>query len=449
MQKKHEGDTQVFEQDLPMETVLTLPENLTEHFILGKYLIISALTANWLVFSEKVEYSIFCLIRQRKSIGEIAKILMLATEEKVADVVAQILAKDFLANAKIFDKKNFQTTTIHLTNGCNLRCKTCYLKATVASKDECSASMWKKYLTNFKKSGGKIVTVTGGEVMTRKDFLEILCFAKSLKLKVVLLTNGTLITKINAQTICRICDEVQLSIDGPDEKSHDSIRGKGTFVRVMSALAMLSKYSRKYKCRIAIAMTPTPETLSAFKSHLGKFVKMVQKTINNDVFFRITPLLLEGRNIGCMSFIEQDNFRKEVIKICDKHLVKGWFDMLDTGAIVPNHKLCGCGLAESLSASANGEIKACDFIPTLVGTISDEISLTTKKLNEISNPMRVENIYPCKNCDLRYFCGGKCRVNLKMLPEGSITIPCDVAFRNQWYEKLVRINHYLFETNNQ
>ncbi len=433
---------EVFEEELPLDTVFVLPDGLKEHHVLGRYLIISPTTANWLVLADEAEHSVFCLIKQGKAIGAIVGSSPEITEEKVSCVVAQIVSKDFQATAIVEDKKNLETATIHITNGCNLRCTTCYLKSAIAAQDECTPDEWKSFLLRFKEVGGEVVTISGGEPMTRPDFFEILSYADELELKVVLLTNGTLINEKNVSDIGYSCDEVQISIDGPDKDTNDSIRGKGSFKKATAALIML----KDYPCKLAIAMTPTPKTLPIFKKGLAEFARWARKYVRQDIVFRVTPHLLEGRHIGCLSSEEQSVFHNEVVSVCNDQLQEGWFDMLDAAAIVSNRKTCGCGIGEFFMISHSGDIKTCVFSSESIGSIKHPLCVAVERLNNLRCSFRVENTRPCKDCDLRYFCGGKCRLESVKDDGGLNALSCGEAFRSEWYKRLVRVNPYVFES---
>lgn len=435
-------EEEVFEEDLPLDTVFVMPKGLTEHCVFGRYLIISPTTANWLVLADEVEYSIFCLLEQGKPIGEIFGSSPEFTEEKVVSVVTQIMAKDFRESATIEEKGNLDTATIHITNGCNLRCSTCYLKAAVALPDECTTGEWKYFLRQFKKSGGKVLTISGGEPMTRPDFFEILCFADEIGLQVVLLTNGTLINEINATAIGKKCCEIQISIDGPDEKTNDSVRGKGSFKKASNALMLL----KDFPCKLAIAMTPTPKTLPAFKKGLAKFARWARKYIRQDIVFRIASHLLEGRSTGCITSGQRSNFQNKVIAMCDDQLQKGWFAMLDAATIVPNRKSCGCGIGEFFMVSHNGDIKTCIFSSETIGNIKDPLCVAVEKLDRLRFSLRVDNMQPCKDCDLRYFCGGKCRLEIVKANAVLNILLCSESFCAEWYKRLIRVNSYVFES---
>lgn len=439
MQKDEEEG--VCEEELSLDTTLDFPKELTERPVLGKYLIISPRTANWLVLSDKAEYTAFCFLKRGKSIREVIGIYPELTEEKVTSVVTQIVAKEFHIPLAIKDKRSIETATIHITDGCNLRCKTCYKGAEKARADEMSTNDWIIFLRQFAELGGKIVTVSGGEPLERADCLEILETAKQLGLQVVLLTNGTLINEENARRIVKSCAEVQISIDGPNRETNDSIRGEGSYKLAIEALKLVCCST----CHISIAMTPTPKTLPAFDAHIKSFAKWVAHSFGPDVCIRITKWLLKGRSANCTQCNQKD-FGQQVVDMCNLRLEPGWFDKLDAAMIVPNHKVHSCGFFQSLSIGSNGDVHKCEFCKESIGNVKSQVlSSIVERLATLFSSTRVETLYPCSVCDLRYFCGGSCRLENKRANDTMQISVCDEARRTAWYERLVRINPFIFE----
>jgi len=449
---KDEGER--FEQYVDGDTTFVFPQVMTEHSILGKHLIIAPEQANWLVCDDE-EYVIFCLLREGKSIQEVEKIvvnrrLMSAdkAEEIVARLVAQILGKEFKQKTGLVERDKLKVVSISLTAGCNLCCSTCLLSATVAGSNECLLEDWKRFLKAFAGMGGETVTLTGGEPMTSPIFADVITFAKSLGLKVVVLTNGTLVNRENAKFLGENCKEIQLSIDGPDAKTHDSVRGKGTFEKVIYALEALSSYPQ---CHISIAMTPTPDTMFAFQTRLIHFAERVWSNIGQDISIRVTQKLEPGRRIPTLSDEEQAAFKRKVVALCDDQLEIGLVDKLDANTIIPNRLATGCGLAEFFSVKANGDIRLCEFFSGSLGNIKDigedgaALRRIADRVKRVAHSLKVENLSSCRECDLRYLCGGKCRSDNRVASGNPKICDCDKKYKNVWYERLVRISPYIVQ----
>ncbi|MDD2732085.1 MAG: PqqD family peptide modification chaperone [Candidatus Pacebacteria bacterium] len=123
---------------------------------------------------------------------------------------------------------------------CNLNCVHCYI-VPQKSRQELTTEEIKNILEQLARAGTIYLTLSGGEVLTRKDFFEIASYARELNFSLRVLTNGTLIDKEVANRIAVLCPElVAVSIYGADPMVHDKVTGiAGSFRRSVSALKML------------------------------------------------------------------------------------------------------------------------------------------------------------------------------------------------------------------
>lgn len=434
------------EKEISLNKVFTFPRDISTHQVDGKHLLISPSRANWLVFDES-EHEVFKLLASGKSIAQAIRATATTIPsgiEVIKRVIIQLEEKQFYRNARATDQEILTGATVYLTRGCNLRCKTCYLSASTAAPDECEYEDWIRFLDAFKEIGGEVVTFAGGEPLKYTDCIDIVRHAKELGLQIVLLTNGTRITHVNARTFGETCDEIQVSIDGPNAETNDLIRGKGTFRKIIRALKELSPHPS----RLSIAMTPTRETMPAFKAGLAEFVRWVRNTIRGDILFRITPRLLEGRNLRCMSQQEQDDFYREVEQLSSDCIETAHLDKLDSAALVPNLRLPSCRYGASFSVWWNGDVKPCGFAETAephANIRTQSVATITAWLEKLYCSTRVEQMEPCRTCDLRYLCGGTCRLENAKRQGSMITSCCDAKFRDAFYSRLVRINQWTFE----
>lgn len=129
---------------------------------------------------------------------------------------------------------------IEVTPFCNLKCIHCYLQDQTAT-DILSTAELKLIIDKLYAEGVLFLYFTGGEIFTRKDFLEIYIYAKKLGFIVELLTNGTLIN----QEIIDVFNEyppalVSISMYGGDEESYQRVTGKiGMFDKVIHTFDLL------------------------------------------------------------------------------------------------------------------------------------------------------------------------------------------------------------------
>ncbi len=114
-----------------------------------------------------------------------------------------------------------------LTEGCNLKCIHCRATAQPErnvqelSTEECFA-----IIDDLVTFANPIVVLTGGEPLYRPDFFEIAQYGTDKGLRIVMASNGTLITKEIAQKIKDVgVQRVSISIDGSNAETHDGFRG--------------------------------------------------------------------------------------------------------------------------------------------------------------------------------------------------------------------------------
>ncbi|MBU0503838.1 MAG: radical SAM protein [Candidatus Omnitrophica bacterium] len=131
-----------------------------------------------------------------------------------------------------------QRVDIRINHKCNLRCGHCLQRH---EGEELVTEDWKAVIMDLKKWLGCFpLVITGGEPLLRQDLFEIIYFSFNLGLVTMLNTNGSLINSEVADKLERSgLDIIALSLDGFQEKTHDSLRGPGAYANTMGAIAEL------------------------------------------------------------------------------------------------------------------------------------------------------------------------------------------------------------------
>ncbi|MDI6655744.1 MAG: radical SAM protein, partial [Candidatus Hydrothermarchaeota archaeon] len=114
-----------------------------------------------------------------------------------------------------------------LTGSCNLRCAHCRASASqVRDPNELSAEEIKNTIDNIASFCKPVLILTGGEPLLREDIFEIARHATGKGLRVVVGTNGTLITQQIAKKLVDAgVKRVSISIDCAYAEEHDGFRG--------------------------------------------------------------------------------------------------------------------------------------------------------------------------------------------------------------------------------
>jgi heme b synthase len=155
-----------------------------------------------------------------------------------------------------------------VTRACNLACKHCRAEAHAEPHPgELSTAQAKALIDSFPETGKPIIIFTGGEPMLRPDLYELIAHARTRGLPCALSPNGTLITP---ETAAKIRDSgvqrCSISIDGPDEASHDAFRGvPGAFAASLRGIGHLKAAGVPFQ----INTTVTKSNLHSFKAISG------------------------------------------------------------------------------------------------------------------------------------------------------------------------------------
>jgi radical SAM protein with 4Fe4S-binding SPASM domain len=132
-------------------------------------------------------------------------------------------------------------TSWRSTGMCNCSCSYCNVDSTMKpAPDELNTKEALNLVDDVYDFGSKWFGIKGGEPLLRKDIFEIIRHAKSLGLKVCLLTNGYYVDGDIYDNLVKNEVYTSVSIDGP-EKINDALRGKGSYKKALSAIQKLSK----------------------------------------------------------------------------------------------------------------------------------------------------------------------------------------------------------------
>ncbi|MGD0515418.1 MAG: radical SAM protein [Terriglobales bacterium] len=137
--------------------------------------------------------------------------------------------------------------SVHLdvTYRCNERCVHCYLDHD--DHGEMTTAEIKDILNQLSDAGVFFLTLSGGEVLMRRDFFEIVEHARRLLFNVKLKTNGVMIREAEARRIRELgVEQVQISVYSHRAEIHDAItKLPGSLKRTIEAIRFLKSQGLK------------------------------------------------------------------------------------------------------------------------------------------------------------------------------------------------------------
>jgi radical SAM protein with 4Fe4S-binding SPASM domain len=134
---------------------------------------------------------------------------------------------------------------VDLTYRCNEQCVHCYLDHD--DHGEMTTVEIKHLLREMSEAGVFILTFSGGEIFLRKDFFEILEYARALTFCIKLKTNAVLIREAQAARLRDLSvASIQISIYSHRPEVHDAItKVKGSLQRSVNAIRFLKSQGLK------------------------------------------------------------------------------------------------------------------------------------------------------------------------------------------------------------
>lgn len=399
--------------ELDYDDILHFPQEIVVEKVNDFYLVIAVQTANWIVLYNSRQIDFLNMLRSGKCVGDVIETV--DSEEAMGDlkiVLAAIFARKFAGvNGKVTKEylEGYKMLNIYITNACNLKCKHCFMLSGKKLENELTLEDWMKVLISFKENGGEFVTFSGGEPLMFKNFPQIISHAHDLGLKSTVLSNGLLWSDKLIHELAPFIDEIQFSLDGVDEETNSVVRGSGHFEKVVDTIVKFANVGVK----TSVATTFTYDNLNEnTQTRYKKLVDLIkEKTSGKDVFFKLSKKLLPGRDVHFTA--EENEKYSAIIKDIEKHVDENADYENFLAGHTANLVAINCGLG-GISVSSDGNVYFCNRINEMesFGNVTEKpMSFFMEKGKEIHLATSVDNVIPCKDCELRYICDGGCRID--------------------------------------
>lgn len=399
--------------ELNYDDILHFPNEIVVEEVNNFYLVIAVQTANWIVLYNARQMDLLNMLRSGKRVGNVIETV--DSEGAIGDlkiVLAAIFARKFAGvNGELTKEylEGYKMLNIYITNACNLKCKHCFMLSGNKLENELTLGDWIKVLTSFKENGGEFVTFSGGEPLMFKNFPQIISHAHNLGLKSTVLSNGLLWSDKLIYELAPLIDEIQFSLDGVDEETNSVVRGSGHFEKVVDTIVKFANAGVK----TSVATTFTYDNLNKnTQTQYKNLVDLIkEKTFGKDVFFKLSKKLLPGRGVNFTA--EENEKYSAIIKDIEKYVNENADYENFIAGHAANLVAINCGLG-GISIGSNGNVYFCNRINEMetFGNVTEKpISFFMEKGIEIHLATSVDNVIPCKDCELRYICDGGCRID--------------------------------------
>lgn len=378
---------------------------------------------SWVVITSRAHQYLNNLIQQEEdplSLG----LQMGFSHEEITQFLTYLMERNILRTAQQPRKNNtdgLRSCYIHVTQKCNLSCRTCYSwQENRNTLGALSTEQLEKIIEQLAFLRLQNLVISGGEPLTRNDLPQILHLAKEKYHipKIILITNGTLVTNRKAMSIAPYVDEITVSLDGPTEEINAQIRGKGNFERALRGIRIFKASSAK-----SIRLVPTLTHVNV--RHLREF-----QILARELEIELSFSMFVGIGAGSLPESQRLALTQEDLKYLGRVLTEMGgiqIDLDGTGSTQKDAQgllhlalasKTGCGAGNKLIAIGhNGNVYPCHMLmrPELcMGNLlqaSLSSILTQTNLCQFFRYLQVDQIEVCNDCTLRYFCGGGCRAS--------------------------------------
>ncbi len=315
------------------------------------------------------------------------------------------------------DRLRPRLIAFEVTRRCRFACKHCRANAGPNAGQDLSTEQCRKILTAVAKFAKPTIIITGGEPMERSDIYDLIKFARTKKLRVVMATCGYLIDR---SSITMLKDAgvtaLSFSLDGASPETNDAFRQtEGAFDTVVNAAKIAHNAALPFQINT---------TLSKINAHEITGIAHWAKQLGASCFnpFILVPTA-RAKQIAdeILDPVQYESLLNELLRI----KLKGEIDLRVTCG--PQFsRVCRQAKSKGLIAegtgciggtgfgfiSYRGDVQTCGFLDVSAGNLVENgydfarIWLESKFLNEIRD--RSEYHGKCANCEYAGLCGG-CR----------------------------------------
>lgn len=293
------------------------------------------------------------------------------------------------------------TALVELTHACNVDCEHCYLDLRPDKKiGALGTEEWKRVFRELKEAGCLFLTLSGGEVLVRKDWFELASYARSLGFALRFYTNGTLIDDEAADRIASLSPlGVEISVLGGIAATHDAVvRRRGAFEKTLAGVRRLRErsVSTLLKCVVMDRNAHELTTLERIGRELGC-----------DVYF---DLEISPKNNGSREPLERTAPSDALVEAA-RHVLGAAFDANVPMASIPRAERlqsspCGAG-RRTCHIGPTGTVHPCTQWVTPIGHLRErsfaELWGNSEELARIRTT-NIEDLGACAQCELLDLC---------------------------------------------
>ncbi len=283
---------------------------------------------------------------------------------------------------------------LELTHVCNLDCVMCY--NVPLAEPELSTAEWLQTLEQLAAAGTLRLTLSGGEILTRRDFFTIAGRARELGFALDLKTNGTLLAPKSADQVAALDPlQVDISLLGATGATFDAVAGsRKTLERVLRGVRLLQERGVRVKLNTLLLDLNLSErqAMLDLARQLGVQYEQVFKiSTADDGSDRAGQHQLSRQQMTAVFQADQTPFQP--------------------AARDDASRTCKVGLSSCL-ISPYGEVYPCNELRISAGSVRRQpfagIWAHAPLLQELRQRHTLAHLPECRVCPINAYCEGRC-----------------------------------------
>jgi mycofactocin biosynthetic radical S-adenosylmethionine protein MftC len=297
--------------------------------------------------------------------------------------------------------------TWEITEACNLSCRHC-LSADLRAEQrgELTFAECRRIVDDLAAADVFQINFGGGEPFLRSDFLALLAYAEGKGITTCVSTNGTLLDDDLVERLAAMDGLfLQVSLDGAAAATNDSIRGAGTFARILAGVDCLRRHSvGDFSLNMVVTRVNVHE--------VGAFADLAARLGAKARLSRFRP-----SGAGCAAW---DDYRLTGAQLLELSEFLGEHAEILTGdsffSLAPESRrhlgLTMCGAARmTMAVAPDGRVYPCAFLTDpafLAGNAAVESPVAIFLESEVFARLRANDSAACSGCSRISLCHGGC-----------------------------------------
>jgi len=307
--------------------------------------------------------------------------------------------------------------TYEISRSCNLRCQFCYNAWKIGKEHDTGEIATGQSLRLLNKlideTGCGEITLSGGEPLLREDIFEVIRFIKKKKVKVGLVTNGTLLSKDMAEKcVSEGVDVFQVSLLSDQREMHNRLVGSEAFDKAIEGILNV----REKKGTVYTFFVGVRENIGAFRGALELNVLLGVRNVALGRFVPggaamtrwqdlLPPPDMLEQALGAASEVAK---RYPIAISISTPILPCLVNVSEHEHITPGFCTVGNSQHTLFAIDPVGNLKVCSHSPHILGNLFE------KSFREITRAKFLKDFVEtlpeyCRDCAVATICRGGCR----------------------------------------